>query len=122
MEKQDSPVVELVVKSNGDLRVFCNLTDGIDAQVDHPLSDHVSNLQMGGILGIKLCTAASGTGQSLSVSDLRVGGAGPSDKASIISKGPGVDTHLYIVKLGVEEHKRIRSGERRNNKHEKQET
>lgn len=56
------------------------------------------------------------------MSDLRVGGAGPSDKAGIISKSPGIDTHLYIIKLGVEEHKWIWSGGRMNNKYEKQET
>lgn len=43
---QDSPAVELIVKTNGDFRVLRNVTDSIDAQVDHAIRDHVSNLQM----------------------------------------------------------------------------
>lgn len=44
-EKEDSPVVELIIKSNRDFTVFCDVADGIDAQMDHALSNHVSNLQ-----------------------------------------------------------------------------
>lgn len=41
--------------------------------------------------------------------DLSVGRAGPPDEACIVSKGSGIDTHLHIIELGVEQHKGVRS-------------
>lgn len=39
-----SPVTVIVVKSNGDLRVFCNSSNRINAQMNHPICDHVTDL------------------------------------------------------------------------------
>lgn len=44
------------------------------------------------------------------MADLSIGCTGPPDKASIISKSPRINTHLYIIKLGVEQHKWVGSG------------
>lgn len=39
------PAIELVVKSNGDLGVLRDVIDGVDAQMDHALSDHMPDLE-----------------------------------------------------------------------------
>lgn len=85
-------------------------TDSVDAQVDHALCDHVPDLgkgtQIKGSLSWDSSTSAAGSPSA----DLGVGRAGPPDEACVISKGPCIDTHLHIIKLGVEEHKWVGSG------------
>lgn len=55
------------------------------------------------------------------MTDLSVGRAGPPDEAGIVSKGPRINTHLNIVKFGVEQHERVRPGksERTNQRKER---
>lgn len=49
------------------------------------------------------------------MTDLSIGCTGSSDEAGIISKGPCINAHLYIIKLWVEQHKRVGSGKYDNN-------
>lgn len=51
-------------------------------------------------------TAVKGT-------DFSIGRAGPPDETGIVSKGSGINTHLNIIELGVEQHKRVRSVEKK---------
>ena len=37
--------------------------------------------------------------------------AGPPDEARVVAKRPRVHTHLHLVELGVEQHKRVGSAE-----------
>lgn len=41
---KDSPDVVLIVKGDGNLCVLGNGGNSIDAQVDHPIGNHVTNL------------------------------------------------------------------------------
>lgn len=41
---KDSPDVVLIVKGDGNLCVLGNGGNSIDAQVDHPISNHMTNL------------------------------------------------------------------------------
>lgn len=41
------PAAELIVKSNGDLSILCDLADSVDTQMDHAISNHMSDLGKG---------------------------------------------------------------------------
>ena len=45
---------------------------------------------------------------SSKMADLGIGCTGPPDEASVVSKCPCVNAHLYLVELGVEENERVR--------------
>ena len=42
------------------------------------------------------------------MADLGIGCTGPPDEASVVSKCPCINAHLYLVELGVEENERVR--------------